>query len=283
VSVELSLAEAFADVHPAGAARVVEQASEQVAAELLAALDSAVAARVIADMAPIAAARALEALPEDHAAEIVRALPLDLAAALVRRVPEEARPRLVAAAGDERRGRALAELLHHPPDSAGALMDPLVLAVPAGITAGEALGRVRRAPETAMYYLYVIGDENRLVGVVNQRELMLASPVEPLTTLMRARPDSVSANATREAIAAHPGWQRVHALPVVDKNERFLGAIRYETIRRIESELGQSARVADPRVTAEALGELYGLGLAGLAELASSAVRGSGARRGGAS
>jgi magnesium transporter len=278
VSVELSLSEEFARVHPAGVARVVEQAGEEIAAELLAAFDAELAARVLENMAPLAAAHSLEVVPEGDAAAIVEALGLDVAAALLRRVPEAARTRLVAATGDGARARALAELLQHPPDSAGALMDPLVLAVPSSVTAGEALARVRRAPASAMYYVYVVGDAGRLVGVVNQRELMLASPVEPLPSLMRAGPDSLSSHASREAIVAHPGWQRVHALPVVDKSETFLGAIRYETMRRIERELGQSARAVDPRATAAALGELYGLGVAGLAELASAAVRG---RRGG--
>jgi magnesium transporter len=278
VSVELELSEEFARIHSEGVARVVEQAGDEVAAELLSALEPQLAARVLEDMAPLAAARALETVADEDASPIVSELALDYAAALLRRVSDDARARLIAARGEGAGSRALAELLHHPPDTAGALMDPLVLALPSSLTAGEAMARVRRSPENAMYYVYVVGDNNRLVGVVNQRELMLASPVEPLVSLMRASPSSIFSHATSEAIVAHPAWQQVHALPVVDKSETFLGAIRYETMRRIERELGRHAREGDPHATAAALGELYGLGVAGIAELASAAVRG---RRGG--
>jgi magnesium transporter len=245
---------------------------------VLAALESAAGARVLTEMAPLVAARALEAAPAPAAVEIVAELGLDVAAALLRRVSDTARRRLLPT-GDARRGRALRELLQHAADSAGGLMDPMVLALPATITAGDALERVRSAPENALYYLYLLGDGNRLIGVVNHRELMLAAPKAPLVSFMTERPDAILANAGRDAIAAHPAWQRVHALPVVDRNGIFLGAIRYQTVRRIERELGRSARAADPRLTATALGELYGIGVGGLAALAATAVRGPGGRR----
>jgi magnesium transporter len=278
---ELELAHAFIRTAPGIAARTVEQGTDSEVAELLSVLDEEDAAAVLSRMVPLSAARALEACPPDVGAKIVRELPLEVAASLVRRVAADARKRLLAAAGEGRRGAAVAELVQHGANTAGALMDPLVLAVSVESTAGQARQRVRSEPESALYYVYVVADQGRLVGVVNQRELMLVDRDEPLASVMTPHPFSLVAHATREAITAHPAWQRVHALPVVDAKGVLLGAIRYETLRRIERELGQGSPRHDAGVTAAALGELYGLGLGGLTEVVASSVRGS--RRSGAS
>ena len=276
---ELDLIVAFAECHPAGVARVLERNLEDSSAALLARMPAPAASAVIEDMVPIHAARLLERAPTRGAAAIVDELPLDSAAALLRRTSEKFRKQLLASLGESARARSLAELLSHEPGTAGALMDPLVLALPEELDAGEALAEVRANPERAMYYLYVVGDGGKLVGVVNQRELMLAPATASLATIMTAQPETVLANAGREAIASHPAWQRVHALPVVHKSGLFLGAIRYEIVRRIERDLGRRAHGADAQETAAALAELYGLGLGGIVEWATSAVRGPLPRR----
>jgi len=113
---------------------------------------------------------------------------------------------------------------------------------------------------------------------------MLAVEDMTLGELMTRDPQALLASASRESIASHPAWQRVHALPVVDRGGVLLGAVRYETVRRLERELGRAARDPDRHATASALAELYGLGLGGFVEWASTTVRGTGPRRrGGAS
>lgn len=281
MNAELALTQAFINASPAAAARVLEQGTDEAIAEVLALLDAESGARVLSRMVPLTSARVLEATLPHAAAKIVRELPLDVAAALLRRVPDSTRERLISDLGTGPRARALVELSQHDPNTAGALMDPLVLAVSVDSTAGEALQRVAREPATALHYLYVVAEHGHLVGVVGQRELMLQDADIPLASIMTPRPEALPSGANREAVLAHPAWQRLYAVPVVDAKDTLLGAIRYETLRRIERDLGRGTHSADPRVTAAALGELYALGLGGIAEVAASAVRGS-RHRGGA-
>ncbi len=281
MNVDVELTQAFIHASPADAARVLEQGTDEAIAEVLALLQAEPAARVLSRMVPLTSARALQATPPQAAAKIARELPLDVAAALLRRLTDSVRERLISDLGTGPRGRALAELSRHDANTAGALMDPMVLAVSVDSTAGEALERVRREPTTALHYVYVVAEHSRLVGVVGQRELMLEAADAPLASIMTPRPEALPSGANCEAILAHPAWQRVYAVPVVDAKDTLLGAIRYETLRRIERELGRGTRAADPRITAAALGELYALGLGGFAEVAASTVRGT-RRRGGA-
>jgi hypothetical protein len=95
---------------------------------------------------------------------------------------------------------------------------------------------------------------------------MLAPPQQLVNNIMRREVDFLYALATREAIARHPAWSRVHTLPVIDSEHHLLGALRYETLRQLETELRTASGVPDRSETAAALAELYGIGLSSLFE-----------------
>ncbi|MEX2177366.1 MAG: CBS domain-containing protein, partial [Gemmatimonadaceae bacterium] len=120
-----------------------------------------------------------------------------------------------------------------------------------------------RAARDLLYYLYVVDREHRLVGVLDIPELLLARARDPVSAVMHRHVDRVSAFLPVALVRAHAGWQQYHALPVVDEEDRLLGAIRYQTLRRLERDA--SDRGPDPaHLTAGALAELFQLGTTGL-------------------
>ena len=154
-------------------------------------------------------------------------------------------------------------------------MDTQALAFAESVSASEALERLGRAAKHALHYVYVVSEDQQLVGVLNLPELMAARP-DQLLGLIAVRPvQSVSARASWQAIVAHPAWKRYHALPVVESGRRFVGVLRYASIRKLEERLHDSGIQDHGAQTAAALGELYGLGLRGLVESAAAIVMGS--------
>jgi magnesium transporter len=234
MSLASRLATAFLATHPLDAAPVVERLAPAEAVQTLAAAPAGVAAGVLRHMAPPAAAECLERLGPAGAAPIIAALPLDSAAMLLRRLPEPILGATLASVPTEA-ASALATMLQHPSHTAGALMDPRVLAAPGDMTVGEAFARIRQSPRHVLYYLYVVDRTGRLVGVLNLRELMLAPGETTLAAVMRPATARLTALDGVGAVVVHPGWRALHALPVVDGSGRFVGAIRYETIRRLEA------------------------------------------------
>ena len=98
---------------------------------------------------------------------------------------------------------------------------------------------------------------------------------------MRRPVSSLPSTADRAAILSHPGWRVFHDLPVVDQGGRFVGVLRHETVRRLETE-GLSA-VPHERVlgTALAFGELCWVTLSKvIGEMATLAVLPPSRRRG---
>jgi magnesium transporter len=176
---------------------------------------------------------------------------------------------------EEDRREALHRLLAHPEGTAGGLMDSLVLALPDDVEAEGAVERVRQSPQRALAYLYVVDRAGRLSGVTSLHELMAAPAEKRLAEVMHTPVMRLRADDDRRAILVHPGWNEYHALPVVDVEGRFLGAVRYETLRRLETE-GEQDRGERAVSVAVSLGELYWLGLSGLFEgLGAVALRGA--------
>jgi len=263
MNMEKLLAQNFTEQHPADAALILERLAPAAAAFYLDELAPRWVAAVLQKMASANAAECLARLSPQLFVQVIACMPLDRGAGLLRFLAPEAQTNLLRQL-PSRFAATLERLLRYPENCAGALMDPQVLALPEDISASEALGRVRRAPRHALYYLYIVDREQKLTGVVNLRELMLAAPREPLSSIMRRDLARVTALSDRAAILDHSGWRDVHALPVVDDHDHLLGALRYEALRRLESESKANAAEGGALSAVLSLGELCWVGLAGL-------------------
>jgi len=267
------LAKQFAEDHPLDAARVLEKLPSQDASAYLTELSPRLAAKVLQSMISSNAAECIAQLSPSRSTDIIAALPLNSAATILRRFDPERRaeilPRIPSPVST-----LLVRLLRYPENSAGAFMDPRALALPEDITATEALARVRRTPRHALYYIYVLDREQKLVGVMNLRELMLAHPKSTLGVTMHREVMTIPALAGRRAIVENSGWHDVHALPVVDNVGTFLGVLRYETLRTLERDAATKPSPAEGALAAVLnLGELCWVGLAGiLSDLTASMV-----------
>ncbi|MGH2721656.1 MAG: magnesium transporter MgtE N-terminal domain-containing protein [Actinomycetota bacterium] len=263
----------FIERHPADAARALDLLPAEEAAALVLEVAPVPASAAIGQMTPSCAADLLTTLGHGPATKILAQLDLDAAAAILRRMPPDAGEELLAAARPVDR-QLLRRLISYPGNTAGALVDPLILALPDDITVGEALLRVRAAPENTIYYVYTIDRRRRLSGVVSLRDLMLADATDALRAVARDEVAQIPAAAELASIVAHAGWGEFHALPVVDHDGTYLGAIRYKTLRRLETEVQARAEHPTPVSVAMSLSELYWVGLSGLLEgMARTAVR----------
>ena len=149
--------------------------SHREAALVLGDLAPAAAAGLLHHLPSLSAALALEQLAAEKAAAILTAVRPDIAAAILRTTPNERRAAVVECF-PERRQALIANLLIYAEDTAGALMDPSVPTACEQEPVRQVLERLQRNPAHALYYLYVIAEDQRLVGVVNMRELMGAPP-----------------------------------------------------------------------------------------------------------
>ena len=270
MSLVADLANAFLEDHPADAARVLERMPvDRRVAVVREAGDRA--APTLKQTLPAATAESLAGLTAEEAAPVLQHLDVDTLIAALRRLPRPTADRLLAGQPPQRRD-ALGRVLGVPEGTAAALVDPTVLTLPDDVSVAEARVRLRREAEGLLHYIYVVDRQRTLLGVLDISELMRARSRDPIRSVMHDKVVHVPAWMPAAAVRAHPGWRSFHAMPVTDDHGRLIGAIRYQTIRRLELEAEGGESAQDMSATVGALAEMFHLGVAGFVEGISTAA-----------
>jgi magnesium transporter len=164
-------------------------------------------------------ARLIEQMSHDDRVDLLRRLQPRVAEGLLRLVDQADR-------------RDIAVLGKYPENTAGALMTTDYAWLPENITAGEALDRLRlQAPDTeTIYYVYVLNDQRKLLGVVSLRSLILAPRRSLLREIMEKDMVRVKANEDRENVAKEMARFDLLAMPVVDEEGRLIGIVTYDDV-----------------------------------------------------
>lgn len=226
---ELSLA--FAETHPGDAARVLEHLSTHDATAFLKLLPVRLGAPVLRHMLPTSAAHCLEQLDDETAAGLVRDLDSQAGSAILRYVGHPRRDQLIAQLPTTA-ALAFRLLLTYPEDTVGAWINPHSLAFTPETPASEAIERLRQSSESSGAYLYVVNAEQRLQGMVLLTELLRAGRGTTIAQMMRPMRHHLSARSSLAAAHEQAGWQEYHALPVLERQERFIGSLEYTVLHR---------------------------------------------------
>ncbi len=218
-------------LRPADLAEVFAELDEDQQALLLQHLDPGVSADVLEELNDEEAAELAEELPDDMLTAIVDEMEPDEAADLLREMPEERRQRILADLEDPDEVRPL---LIHPDESAGGLMTTEFLVLRRRMTVAEALEAVRELAPSAdpdnIFYLYVVDQHGRLVGVVSLYDLIRAKPYELIADVMDRDVISVRSDVDQEDVANIFARYDLLSLPVVDEQGRLIGIITSDDI-----------------------------------------------------
>jgi magnesium transporter len=261
------LSTAFAESHPAEAARVLETLSAPDTAEFVAALAPRRAAPILRHMGPPYAARVIAMLEEGRVTAVIQLMGPQAAARVVQQLPNDRQLQLLARL-PVGTSIAIRLLVGYPRGTCGAYMDPWPLALAPDMAAAEALEQIRKFDGDLGDCLFISNGQRRLVGVLSLGDLVRAGSREPLSAIMRPAAHTVSALASASLIAADPGWDEFHALPVVERENRLVGALHR---RALSEALAAPAARYQPNVTSGVFAAYWQV-VSALAEVAIGAL-----------
>jgi magnesium transporter len=223
--------EALAGAAPGDAADVLEQLAEEDVAGLLADLEPEDAAEILERISPELAAELVEDVTIEDLTAAVSEMTGESAADLLFELDDEVTERVLALMDDESE-REVRRLLEYPPDTAGGLMTTEIAALPIGLTAGEAIERIRQLHEEYedLSYVYVVDDAGLLRGVVSFRDLVFARPGVNLDEVMVPDPSSVHVLADREEVAQLSQRYQLFGVPVIDQDGHLLGMVTTDAV-----------------------------------------------------
>jgi magnesium transporter len=127
---------------------------------------------------------------------------------------------------------ALERSLTYPEESAGRRMQTEFIAVPPSWDVGQAIDYLRETvdlPER-FYELYVVDDDQKLLGAVALDRLLRTKRPVPVIDLMDEDRRKVRATDDQEAVARQFERYNLVAAPVVDENDRLVGVLTFDDI-----------------------------------------------------
>jgi magnesium transporter len=174
----------------------------------------------------------MRGLPRNERRSWMRLLAPDDAADLVQHVPDEERDALLGLLDDPTRKEVTA-LLAYKQDAAGGLMNPRYARLRPDMTVDEAIGYLRRQARTNLElisYLYVIDDQQHLLGVVSFRELFASPPERTVREVMQRDLVTVREDQDQEEVGKLFSENDLIAIPVVDAEGHMKGIVTVDDI-----------------------------------------------------
>jgi magnesium transporter len=160
---------------------------------------------------------------------IVRADPDD-AVMFIDALPEQRREPIIALLDPERRAE-VRELISYPEGSVGRIMTTDFMTFLPETTAQGAIDQIREHGELeTFFYLYVIEEAGKLVGVVPLRNLVVARPDRTLGSMMIADPVRANVMTDQEEAARLVSKYELLALPIVGESGRLEGIITVDDV-----------------------------------------------------
>jgi magnesium transporter len=214
------IAEALRELPPAAAATVVAVMPFDLAVQVFDEPELEGRYGIIQSMEPGAAAALIEAMSSDQQADLVRGLPPSARGPLLDKLDPDTR-------------HTLKLLLKYRPDTAGGIMTTEVMTVPADWTVAQTLDYIKRVAlqKETVYVAYLLDHEDRLVGVVSLRQLIVADGSETvLHAGSRRAPVTVTPSTDREEVARVIAKYNLLAVPVVDEGEHVLGIVTVDDV-----------------------------------------------------
>jgi CBS domain-containing protein/sporulation protein YlmC with PRC-barrel domain len=228
-------------IHPADLADILEDMDIKQRAAVFQALDVETAAETLEETDSKVQVSLINDLNSAKASDIIEEMSLSEAADLLGDLPK-AKAEGILNEMEKDIADDVKELLTHPEREAGGMMTTSYLSFPPSTTVKETLEKFRQeaADVDLVYYVYVTDDEERLLGVVTLRDLILANQDKKLEEIMDERVISVKLDDKDDTIAEHFAKYAVTAIPVVDENERMQGTIIFKNLLEVVApHLGQ--------------------------------------------
>ena len=213
----------------AGATYLLDSLPEDEAARIFQALPVDVADRAIRNLQISFAADLLKNADDRFLGALAAKLDPQLAGAILAQLPPEQRQRLKEHLSDKLQAQ-IREHLEYPEGSVGRIMTASYLAFNQKLRAEEVIERIRALAKRRfpVSYAYVVDDDNGLQGVLNMRDLMLASPDQRLEAIILPDIFSIHAFTDVQEAASELARRKYFAAPVVDGTNHIVGIIKAE-------------------------------------------------------
>ncbi|GEK88720.1 magnesium transporter [Alkalibacterium putridalgicola] len=180
---------------------------------------------------------AVQYLPDAYMAEVFNTMAADDVARFLAE-SEETDNQTLLDMMDEEESQRVQEIMAYEAETAGSIMTKEFIAIQNKESMAEVVKRLRKIGREAetIYYLYVIDDKERLVGVLSLRDLLLSPEDEIVEDIMFNQVVSVKVSDDQEHVARVIQDYDLLAVPVLGFNGTMQGIVTVDDVMDIIEE-----------------------------------------------
>ena len=220
------------EIHYADVAEIANELSAEQATYLIKLLDSDKTSDVLTELDEDVREAILNNLSTKEIAEEIEELDSDDAADIIAELPDDIVQEVISEIEDREHAQDIVDLLKYDEDSAGGLMAKELVRVNENWNVLTCVKEMRAQAEnvTRVHSIYVVDDDERLIGRLSLKDLLTTSTTTPIRDVYIPKVDSVNVNEDPEEVAKIMSKYDLEAIPVVDDLGRLVGRITIDDI-----------------------------------------------------
>ena len=227
-----AIAALFKEIHYADIAEVLDEVNFEEAIYIIKLLDSEKTSEILMELDEDIREEILKNLSAKEIAEEVEEMDSDDAADIIGELSEERQERVISALEDDELVADIKELLSYDDNTAGSLMAKELVKVYETWTVAGCMRRIRGQARdvTRVHSIYVVDKEDKLVGRLSLKDLIIAKSDQQIAEISKSKVDSVNVSEDDEEVAKIMAKYDLEAIPVVDNNMVLVGRITIDDI-----------------------------------------------------
>lgn len=222
----------LSEEHPADIAEIIDELDLDDATYLFKLLDSELTAEALIEINEDDREKILQNLTAKEIADEIDEMDTDDAADILSELPKERVTEIISEIEDDDHAQDIVDLLGYEEGTAGSLMAKELVKVKETWLVPTCVRKMRTQAQevTRVHSIYVIDENNRLIGRLSLKDLLVASPKSKISDIFIDKVDSVNVNDKAEDVARKMQKYDLEAIPVVDDNGVLLGRITIDDI-----------------------------------------------------
>jgi len=231
-----ALGELLDDQRSSDIAEIVELVGNEQKRAIFDVMDKPMSAEVLEKVDEATRAGLFELLRDEELRSLLLHLDPDDAADVLSELPEEERAQLLEGIPSAESAE-IKKLMGYSEDSAGGIMDPVVISVPEDATVAEAVNKIRAAEiDEDFFSVYVVDKGGRFLGDVRVRFLLTRPESTKIRDLVDPDTIYVHVDTDQEEVRNVFSKNDLIVVPVLDKSHKLAGRITADRVIEVAEE-----------------------------------------------
>ena len=225
------LKENLADIHPVDLADILEELDQTQRLAVFEHLDDEHASDTLEEVEPRVQRELISSIKVERVVELINQMTPGQAADILDILPADDAKDILARL-DPKIADKTGLLLQHHEETVNLFMTQGYISFPPTVSVKEILGQFREVArdKDVIMYVYVVDNENHLLGVIDMKELLQADSDNLLHEIMTTSVISIRSGDLLPEVAEAFDRYSFRAIPVTDEDERMVGIISYRDV-----------------------------------------------------